>query len=133
MEYLKYFFNPDHLLSLRPPVMSSRAAIILIIGYGLLIALGIFYHLKAKRTNDGLKKKGYKQFNNLFLTIGILGWVYTFFATQGVVMLSSRIIIIILDLILIIWGGFIVKYLLVTVPAKRKKINQTNEMKKYIP
>ncbi|MEN9565905.1 MAG: hypothetical protein RLZZ69_1101, partial [Cyanobacteriota bacterium] len=30
IEYLKYFFNPRHILSVAPPAMSSRAIAILV-------------------------------------------------------------------------------------------------------
>jgi len=132
-EYLKYFFNPSHLFDLRPPVMHSRAILILAAAFGLLIILGIASQLIVMKTKDGLKIKGWRRLFHLFLTVGILGLVYLFFAWQGVTLLASRFWLIILGLVVLVWFGFIAKYLFWDVPKLRRNIEEKRRFEKYIP
>lgn len=133
MEYLQYFFNPSHLFSLRPPVMSSRAAIILAVIFGAFIVAAIVSKVLNGKTKDGLMLKAYRKIFHLGLTIGILGFVYIFFAVEGIVLLSNRLVILILFLIAAIWAGFIGKYIIKDVPENRKKIQEKRNFEKYIP
>lgn len=133
IEYLKYFFNPSHLLTLRPPAMQGRALIILGVAFGILIIIGVISKMMAKKTNDGLKMKGWERLFHLFLTIGILGFVYLAFAWQGVILLAGRFWLIILEIIAIVWLAFIGKYMYLEVPKLRKKINKERNFDKYIP
>ncbi|MAF13752.1 MAG: hypothetical protein CMI53_02560 [Parcubacteria group bacterium] len=133
IEYFKYFFNPDHLLSIRPPAMSDRAITILLVAFTALIVVGILYKIKTKTDRDGLKVKAYIRLFHLGLTIGILGYVYVFFAWQGITLLAGRFWLIILLLIALVWLGFIGKYLLREAPKMRKSIDQKRNFEKYIP
>jgi len=133
IEYLKYFFNLNHLFNLRPGVMHNQAIIILAVAFGLLIILGIVSKVLVTKTKDGLKVKGWRRLFHLSLTIGILGFVYLFFAWQGVSLLASRFWLIILGLTALVWLGFIAKYLLWDVPKLRKGIEEKRKFEKYIP
>ena len=77
IEYIKYFFNFQHLFSVRPQAMESGAVKTLLFGAILLIIIGLVCQvgLKAK---DGLTKRGYQKLANLFETIGGLTLVYLF-------------------------------------------------------
>src|SRR3989344_905002 len=122
IEYLKYFFNPSHLFSLRPPAMNMRAILILSVTFVLLIIFGIFSQIMTKKTKDGLKIKGWRQFFHLCFTMGIIGLVYLFFAAEGVTLFSNRFLLIIWLVITLIWLGFIIKYMILDVPKNRAKI-----------
>ena len=133
IDYLKYFFDPSHLFSLRPSAMQPRAIIILAVVFGLFIVLGIISKIIATKTKDGLKLKAWQRLFHLFLTIGIIGFVYLFFAWQGVALLAGRFWLIIMLLAMMVWLGFIAKYLFLTVPKLRKNIDQKRNFEKYIP
>lgn len=133
MKYLQYFFNPAHLFSLRPEAMSSRAAGILSIFFVALIILGILSKLKTKKVKSGLDANAWLQLYHLFLTIGIIGMFYTFFASQGVILLGARFWILIIGIVALVWGGFIIKYLKVDLPQKKNVIQKQQNFKKYIP
>jgi len=133
MEYLKFFFNPSHLFSFRPSAMQPRAIIILAAVFGLLIILGIISRIKVNKTKDGLKIKAWRRLFHLFLTVGILGLVYLFFAWQGIALLAGRFWLLVLGLVALVWGGFITKYLLLEVPKLRKDIEEKRKFEKYIP
>ena len=133
LDYLKYFFNPRHLFSLRPPLMQNRAVLILLITFGVFIVAGIACNVLTKSNKNYLTAKGFKKLANLFLTTGSLGLVYLFFAWQGVTLLSARFWLLILLIVAAVWLIFILKYLMIQVPKKRQEINKKREFEKYIP
>ncbi|MFA6255367.1 MAG: hypothetical protein WC675_05065 [Patescibacteria group bacterium] len=113
--------------------MHNQAIIILAVAFGLLIILGIVSKVLVTKTKDGLKVKGWRRLFHLSLTIGILGFVYLFFAWQGVSLLASRFWLLILGLTALVWLGFIAKYLMWDVPKLRKGIEEKRKFEKYIP
>ena len=133
IEYLKYFFNPTHLFSLRPPIMQNRALIISATVFGLGIILAIVFKLITEKTKDGLKIKAFRRLFHLLLTMGIIGYVYLFFAWQGIPLLSARFWLLLWLIIVLIWLGFILKYLFFAVPKLRKDIDRKRKFEKYLP
>ena len=133
MSYLQYFFNPSHLLTLRPPAMHARALIILAAVFGAMIVVAIISSLTVKKTKDGLRIKALRRLATAGWTMGIIGFVYLFFAAEGIVLLSARFFLIIIALITIIWLAFILRYWVVALPRVRAEIDQQREFKKYLP
>ncbi|NUM25783.1 MAG: hypothetical protein HUU49_04175 [Candidatus Buchananbacteria bacterium] len=133
IDYLKYFFDPAHFLTVRPPAMSFRAIAVLAIFFAAIILVGVAGKLIERKTKDGLKVKAYRRIFNFGLTMGILGYLYLFFAWQGVVLLSARFLLAIWLLTLLLWLGFIIKYLVLDVPKLRKNIDEKRAFNKYIP
>ena|SRR3989344_6078711 len=133
IEYLQYFFNPSHIFSLRPPVMSVRAVVILAVIFGLFIIFGIVNKIMTGKNKSGLKALGQARLFYLFITMGILGYVYTFFAAQGVILLSSRLWLLLIFLITAVWLGFVAVYIFITVPKKQRQLKKKQEFEKYIP
>ena len=132
MDYLAYFFNPAHLFTVRPNAMNTRAIIILAVIFSILIIAGVVSKVLAK-TNDSLKAKGYTRFFYLFLSMGLIGYLYLFFAWQGAVLLSARFWLLILLIFALTWAGFIIKYLAKDAPKQREEINKKRQFEKYIP
>ena len=133
MNYLNYFFNPQHLFNLRPQAMEPRAIIILAICFALVIIAGILAQIMSKKIKDGLKVKAYRRIYHAGLVMGIIGFGYLFFAWQGVTLLSARFIILIWLAALIIWLIYIIKYLIKDVPKTRSEIEEKRKFEKYIP
>lgn len=132
LEYLRYFFNPSHLFSLRPTPLHSRAIIILAIVFSGCLIASLISKFSTK-SKDALKAKGFLKLFHLFLTMGLLGYLYLLFGWQGAVLLSTRFWLLIWLAVFIVWLGFILNYLMVEVPKKRKEINQKRQFEKYIP
>jgi hypothetical protein len=133
IEYLQFFFSPDHLFSLRPGVMQPRALIILGVIFGGLLLGGVATMLVTKKTRDGLKIKGYRRLTSLFFTIGSLGIVYMFFASQRAVLLAARFWLLVLLIVGAVWLSFIINYLFRVVPKKRQSLTQKRQFEKYLP
>lgn len=133
IEYLKYFFDPSHILTVRPPVMSGRAVTILAIIFIAFITLGVLANFKKNKSKSGLVAKAWQQFFYLGFTIGSLGFVYLFFASQGVALLAARFWLLIIGLVAIVWAGFIFKYIKLDMPKKEMAKKHKEEIQKYIP
>lgn len=133
IEYLKYFFDPSHILTVRPPAMSGRAVTILAIIFIVFIALGVLANFKKNKSKSGLVAKAWQQFFYLGFTIGSLGFVYLFFASQGVALLAARFWLLIIGLVAIVWAGFIFKYIKLDMPKKEAAKKQKEEIQKYTP
>ncbi len=132
-EYLKYFFNLNHLFSLRPGAMHLKALIILAVFFGLFIILGLSSRIMTTKIKDGLKIKAWRRLYYLSLSMGIIGLVYLFFAWQGVVLLAARFWLLIWLVTTLIWLGFIMKYLFLETPKLRREIEEKRKFAKYIP
>jgi glucan phosphoethanolaminetransferase (alkaline phosphatase superfamily) len=133
IDYLKYFFNPSHFFSLRPQAMETRAIIILAVIFAVFIALGVVTKILSKKTKDGLKLKGLRRLVSMFLTMGIIGFVYLFFAWQAATLLASRFWLIIWLFSFLLWLFFILKYLFSQAPKMRREIDRKRDFERYIP
>src|SRR3989338_3815358 len=133
IEYLKYFFDPNHLFTLRPGAMHSRAVMILLIAFSVMIVAGLLIKLYRQRIKDGLKIKALDRLFRLLLAIGVLGLIYLFFAWQCVVLLAARFWLLAIIISGLVWLGFILKYLLVEMPKLRHKLEQKRKFEKYLP
>jgi len=133
IEYLKYFFDPHHLFSVRPGAMQARAVLILLVIFAGLIVAGIIIKTVGKKTPDILKVKGLERVFHLTLTIGLLGLIYLFFAWQGIPLLAARFWLLIIIITMVVWLIFILKYLLVQAPKQRQTIKQKRQFEKYLP
>lgn len=133
IEYLQYFFNPSHFFSLRPAAMQNRAVIILAVTFGLFVIFGIISYFKKNQAKNGLWTQAWQRLFHLFLTLGILGLVYVFFAAQGVTLLAARFWLLIIFLITLVWLGFVAKYMFFDIPKKQKTLEKKQNFDKYIP
>jgi len=133
IDYLQYFFNPAHLLSLRPPLMHPRALWILAIVFGACILSGVAIKLLAGRQRDALKIKAMRRLTNMFITMGCVGFVYWFFAYEGAILLSARFWLLLWAAVICLWLGVIGYYRYGVVPKQRKEIQQKRQFEKYLP
>src|SRR3989338_3729872 len=131
-DYLRYFFNPAHLFALQPPSLHQQAITMMAGAFGLLLLGGLFSRVSSRGV-DSLKAKGLKRLGSLGVTMGLLGYLYLFFAWQRAVLLGARFWLLIWLVVVLIWLFFILKYLLVMVPAKRREIDQRRRFERYLP
>lgn len=133
IDYLKYFLNPGHFLSVRPNPMESRAIIILAVIFSLLLISGVASKIVQKKIKDKLKIKGLRRLANIFLIMGVIGFVYLFFAWQGAVLLAARFWLVIWLASFLVWLFFGLKYLFSEAPKIREEIDRKRNFEKYIP
>ena len=113
--------------------MQTRAVVILVVIFGAIIAFGIFSRIKSKSKINGLMAMAWTRLFHLSFTIASFGFVYLFFAIEGITLLSMRFILIIILFIGLIWLAFIIKYSFIEVPKKQQTLKKKEEFNKYIP
>jgi len=133
INYFQDLIFSGRLFTLRPPVMQVKTIIILAVFFGLCIILGLVSKVLAKKTRDGLKIKSLRQLFYLLVTMGILGFVYLFFAWQKITLLAGRFWLLIWLLTVIIWLGVIGRYMFFKAPKIRTEIEKKRKFEKYVP
>jgi len=113
--------------------MQPKAIIIFAVIFCVFIGLGIISKMMTAKIKDGLKVKAWQRFFHLFLTVGICGLAYLFFAFEGAALLGARFWLLAIFITTVVWFAFIAKYLFFKVPKLRKKIEHERNFKRYIP
>jgi len=70
---------------------------------------------------------------NFFLTFGIVGLVLLFFRFETLPYLASRLLLVLLAAGFIIWGGYLLYYLLRVLPVKIKNAQKEKTYSQYLP
>lgn len=98
--------------------------------FGLLLAAAIYLSLR-KSGNSFQKLR--RKFVNLFLTIGLIGLTLIFFRFEGIAYLGSRLMIVILMLVFVLWLGVICWYRYYILPKELKEKLEKEKFEKYLP
>lgn len=115
------------------PIMPNvLAALLVVFGVCLLVAV-LFAILAHYKKADRVVYKLFKQIQNLFITLTVLGYLFVFFFWQQIPLLSSRFWLIVWVLVLIIKAGFIGRYALTEAPKKKAAIVEKEKFQKYLP
>lgn len=132
--YIISYFRPGLLFNLQPSSLEGLGLEIVLIIFGVIILLGIVMGIliHAKK-NDKVLTRGLKKIKNALLIVGVLGYMYAFFASQGARLLSARFWFPSLLAILIIWLFFPIKYIIFELPKIREDIKNRKEFEKYLP
>jgi len=132
--YIVSYFRPGLLFNLAPASLEGLGLNIVLIVFGVIAVFGIILQIFAQsRKGDKVLSRGIKRVKNAFYTIGILGFIYAFFAYQGARLLSARFWFPLLLLILVFWIYFPIKYIMVEVPRLREDIKNRKEFERYLP
>jgi len=99
---LAYLFDPD-------PSFSSQVVLRLLIVFSLMFLLGMFTPFFLPKTPPWLKLSA-KIFRPL-LTFSLIGFCLLFFHWQTIPYFSSRILLLILLMVILIWAVYLLKYL----------------------
>jgi len=123
-------FQVDYLLDTTPKSSGLYQYLMLIFG---LLGLAVVFLWFLSHGKQKLIKEFFKKIITLFTTTAILGIMFIFFRTQEISYLGSRLMLIVLVIMFIIWGGFILYFRIVVMPGKIKIQKEKEEFEKYIP
>ena len=134
MELVASFFSLENLFNTAPQPLTRRFSVFLLILFGLfiIVAIAIKAYEKSKKP-DLLDKKSLNKFFNLFLTMGLMGLIYTFIAYEGVPYLSIKILLVVWAVIAAVWLWSCARFFLKTTPKLKREINERKNLKKYMP
>lgn len=104
----------------------------LIFVFGALILAGLILIFKTKK-QDKIWKKYFAKIINLYLVTGFIGLVLIFFRFEGIPYLGSRLFLLLLGLIAIIWLINIIWYRYKILPKKILDNEKEKIFNKYLP
>lgn len=132
--YIINFFRPELLFNMRPGTLEGTGLHILLWFFSIMILLGAItsFIMHAKK-EDKILTRAIKKFRMLFFTMGVIGFIYTFFAYEGATFLGARFWVIILALTFLFWIFFPIKYVMIEVPKIKEDVRNRKEFEKYLP
>lgn len=130
---LKNIFSFSRTVDWRPSV-SKEALLFFLFAFTVVLAIAIILKIREKRKKPaGFEKKLAKKYFNLFLTISLLGFFWTWCRYEKVLYLSARIWLWALILVFLSWLVWIIRYQIKTAPEARKRLEQKQIFEKYLP
>lgn len=128
------FFLPKNLFNVRPNPISIFTIKIMVSFFVLMILSAIIFRWYYKKNiSNNFIRKVYLKFYYTFLTVALLGLLYSFFGFEAVPFFSMRLWLLILTIIFLIWMFFNLKYTFIIVPKIKKELQQKREFRKYLP
>ena len=102
--------------------------------FALLVICGSVSRIMAKnKKDDRFMVKAYKYVAQMFMTMGILGLMWFFFAYEQIYFFGARFWFLVWLLGLIAWIVWIVRYVKVKIPELKELGSAKKETNKYIP
>lgn len=112
----------------------SHADKVLLYFNALLIVAGVITGYFANRERENRAYKLLMQrFTSMLLTIGILGSIWSILREQGVVMLSSHVVIIAIYLVLLVWLITVIKFEATDYQVLAEAERKESARQKYLP
>lgn len=133
INYIISFFRPSLLFQMNPAPLEGLGLNILLVLFSLNIIAGVatIYVVRQKKF-DSYINSGMKKIRTLFFTMGFFGFLYTFFAYEGAVILSARIWLLVWVASVIIWTYFIIIYFMKHVPRLKMESVKKRNFSKYL-
>lgn len=89
--------------------------------------------IKAAQTNVPIFETPINQLANIISFIVIMTFSYGFFRAQAIAYLSSRLVVLASLIVIIVWLGWVVFYMLRVAPAKSRDYLERERFFRYIP
>jgi hypothetical protein len=125
---LSYWFNPNP-----GPWLAQNLKIVYAV-FGILVIFGLLaWWFSGRNKQNRLIQRFWQKLQNACLTIGISGLVLIFFRQERIYFLAMPFLFILLFAGAVIWAYFILRYLVKTLPEKKKKEEEKESKQKYLP
>lgn len=125
------FFTMKYWFASRPGDLDPKGMFILA-GIVFILVIFTFISFLVKNRKRGLYYNIWSRVNSFCFSNMVIGLFLLFFVYQLIPFLSSRILLLIWLVEMIIWSVFIIRFAL-KIPEIIEKQNKENEYKKYIP
>lgn len=124
-------FSTTYLFNTLPGPFLPLAFKIVLIFFSGSIILGIIFKKLAEKSTYAPVRKFFTKMDHLFVTIGTLGLIYSFFRQQSIYILSMPLWLLIIGLSGLVWGANIAKYYFTDKPAREEQIKKESDKRKY--
>ena len=124
---LDQLFSKDYLLN-PTPTYQSKLYIPLLITFGLLLILAILTRFLKEEYKVIFNKYYYA-----FLTVSICGFIYLFARYEGLAWLGSRLTLLLIVSVLLLWVVYNTISTILYIPKLKKTLEVENRYEKYLP
>ena len=129
----KSFFQIQNIFRLNPGPLSLKFSLILLSFFGVFFVLAwISKFLQSKNMKDRLIYNFYEKLFIYFLSLSIIGFVYTWFCYEGAYLLSMRLWLILSVLVYCVWFAYIMRYRFNIIPNIRKERKEKKKLENYL-
>jgi hypothetical protein len=122
-------FNPGYVFESTPNSTGLYQYLAILFGLEIIGAILITIFNRKKSATKRVKSS----FFSLFLSMGIIGLSLIFFRWQMIPYLGSRLVLVLLFIVFIIWSVFIFWYWLMILPKEMAKVKEQERFEKYLP
>lgn len=123
-------FQRDYVFQVTPQTSGLYLYLLIIFGILILAAVALIF---IKKRLDRVYWRLQNRVFDLFLTIGIIGWFFILFRYEQIPYLASRLMIWLILITFIIWGGWIAYYWIFDLPKEKMDAKIKYNYKKYLP
>jgi len=123
----KNYLTTQYLFSTQAP--SNQKLFLVVVGIFVLFIIASILFSYNQTIHKGLKNRLF----NFFLTIGILGLIFSFFRYESTPFVGTRAFIIALGLVAVVWYFVITVYSLTKMPKEIRVIKNHERYVQYLP
>ena len=132
MNELFHLFSPQYILNRNLGPFTSNLAWFFVYGLVGLIILAIILKKLAKK-RDKFTKRAAAKYSALAWTMGMIGIILWAFRQINVFYLSAPVLLVVWLAIVLVWLGFILHYVFVRAPRRRREIARQAQNRIYSP
>lgn len=122
--------------TIMPQPLSRGSSIFFAVFFGFfgVLAFAAYYIYRQRRaTLERPYKELFSRVRSFLMTLWLVGWLWLFFAYEGVRFLSARFWLIVLAVVFGLWVYSIVRYAYVEMPRRLKSIEERKVFNQYLP
>lgn len=128
-----YYFSANFLLSTGVGVYSNGDKALLYLNLAMVIGGAITAIIAGRQHGKHAFKILLQRFASLLLTMGIIALIWSVLREQGVVMISSHVVVLAVYLIALIWLIMIIRYEATDYQVLAEAERREEERQKYLP
>ena len=129
----KKLFEPSYIFEKTPSANSDYLYLAIVFGLFIVLAIVFWFIYGKKKKNLPVLSSLQGRFFNIFFYTGISGLVLIFFRFQQIPYLGSRLFLLILILVFIIWSIYLLYFYFKILPQKISKFREEQIYNKYLP
>lgn len=124
------FLDKDYIFEPSPPPTGLYQYLAVI--FGLFLIAGVIIAAQTRRKEE-IYKKLFVRIVSLFLFTGTSGLILVFFRYEGIPYLGSRLLLLVLLAVFIIWALLVVRYKFLILPKEIRQYQKKKIFEKYLP
>jgi len=125
--------NPIFWLSTRPLTVSGNIGYVIIGIFVAVFVLGVILRVIGQKKFDKYERLAYMRAASMLTSMGLLGGFLYLLSNERVQFFGGRFWYPLWLMTLLVWTGFLIKYIKRDAPLMRQRASERKELRKYIP